>query len=101
MVAYGWKSHKGVRPHRKGGDLRGDFMINEIKEQTIEKARFNLEDGETLENAVQLAIDDIIYDDDLWEIMMEYQRPQDANLDEALNFFYSVVYEEIKEGQND
>ena len=37
--------------------------------------------------------DEFIYYDDLWLIMKYYQRPQDANFNEAINLFYEDLYE--------
>lgn len=37
--------------------------------------------------------DEFIYYDDLWQIMQYYQRPQDANFNEAIELFYNDLYE--------
>lgn len=43
-----------------------------------------------IEDELQYAMDDeLIYDEDLWEIMKHYQLPQDANFDEAIEEFYN------------
>ena len=49
---------------------------------------------EATEEELQQAMDDeLIYDDDLWEIMKYYQRPNEANLDEAMEEFYNDLLE--------
>ena len=42
------------------------------------------------EEDLQQAIDDsLIYYDDQWEIMKQYQNPQEANFSEAIELFYN------------
>lgn len=45
---------------------------------------------EPTEEELQQAMDDeLIYDEDLWEIMKYYQRPSEANFNEAMDEFYN------------
>lgn len=45
---------------------------------------------EPTEEELQYSMDlELIFDDDLWEIMKYYQRPNEANFDEAMEEFYN------------
>ena len=45
---------------------------------------------EPTEEELQYAMDlELIYDEDLWSIMAYYQRPNEANYDEAMEEFYN------------
>ena len=47
-----------------------------------------------IEDELQYAMDiELIYDDDLWQIMRYYQRPCEANLSEAIELFYNDLLE--------
>ena len=61
--------------------------VADIAEAIFERVKDYEEDTE---EALQNAMDDeLIYDDDLWEIMKYYQRPNEANFDEAMDEFYN------------
>ena len=47
----------------------------------------------TEEELWQAMDDELIYDDDLWEIMKYYQRPNEANYEEAMEEFYNDLLE--------
>ena len=65
-----------------------NLKVCEIAEAIIE--RMEDYEGDNLEEALQSAMDDeLIYDDDLWEIMKYYQRPTEANFNEAMEEFYN------------
>lgn len=64
------------------------YKVSIIAESIFERVKDYKEDD--LEDALQYAMDDeLIYDDDLWQIMRYYQRPCEANLSEAIEYFYS------------
>ena len=45
---------------------------------------------EPTEEELQYSMDtELIYDEDLWEIMKYYQRPSEANFNEAMEEFYN------------
>ncbi len=45
---------------------------------------------EDIEEALNQSMnDELIYDDDLWQIMRYYQRPCEANFNEAIEEFYN------------
>ena len=45
---------------------------------------------EPTEEELQYSMDtELIYDEDLWEIMKYYQRPSEANFNEAMDEFYN------------
>ena len=55
-----------------------------------------------IEDAIADEIDShIIYDDDIWEIMKDYQNPQDANYDDAINSLYEDVISMIEEEEEE
>lgn len=70
-------------------------MIEQIKKEIIENARDYLANGETLDDAISLAIGDLHYYEDLWAIMQEYQTPEDANLHNALELLYCDICNEM------
>ena len=55
----------------------------------IAKGIFERMEEPTEEELQQAMDDELIYDEDLWEIMKYYQRPTEANFSEAINYFYS------------
>ena len=61
-----------------------NLKVCEIAESIIERME------EPTEEELQQAMDDeLIYDEDLWEIMKYYQRPNEANFNEAMEEFYN------------
>lgn len=69
--------------------LFGKFnvFVAQIAKSIFERVKDYEED---LEDALQYAMDDeLIYDEDLWEIMKYYQRPNEANFDGAMEEFYN------------
>ena len=82
----------------------GNTAIN-IAEEAVEE--FNKGNYKNIEDAISDEINSqIIYDDDIWEIMKDYQEPQDANYEEAMTSLYEDVIsmieeEEEEEGEND
>ena len=81
----------------------GDTAIN-IAEEAVEE--FNKGNYKDIEDAIADEINSqIIYDDDIWEIMKDYQNPQDANYDDAMESLYedimSMVEEEEEEEEED
>ena len=63
------------------------FVAQIAKEIFLRMGEYEEEDTE---EALQYAMDDeLIYDDDLWQIMRYYQRPCEANFDEAMEEFYN------------
>ena len=76
-----------------------------IAEAALEE--FNKGNYKDIEDAIADEIDSqIIYDNDIWEIMKDYQEPQDANYEEAMTSLYEDVIsmieeEEEEEGEND
>jgi len=75
-------------------DYSASFELVDIIENVIDRIEdIYVEDEDELHDAIIQAIDDsLIYTEDLWEIMKQYQSPQDANWDEAVEEFYNDVY---------
>lgn len=64
-------------------DKFNDFVVQ------IAKGIFESMEDST-EEELKYSMDiELIYDDDLWEIMKYYQRPNEANYDEAMEEFYN------------
>lgn len=64
------------------------YAVSDIAKSIFERVQDYEE--EDLEDALQYAMDDeLIYDDDLWQIMRYYQRPCEANLSEAIELFFN------------
>ena len=69
-----------------------NLKVCEIVKSIFERMEDYKEDD--LEEALRNAMDDeLIYDDDLWEIMKYYQRPTEANFGEAMEEFYNDLLE--------
>lgn len=65
-----------------------NLKVCEIAESIIERME------EPTEEELRQAMDDeLIYTEDLWKIMTYYQTPQEANLSEAMELFYSDLLE--------
>ena len=60
--------------------------------ETVESI-FERMEGPTEEGLRQAMDDELIYDEDLWEIMKYYQRPSEANFYEAMDEFYNDLAE--------
>ena len=61
-----------------------NLKVFEIAELIFERME------EPTEEELQYSMDtELIYDEDLWEIMKYYQRPNEANYDEAMEEFYN------------
>ena len=66
--------------------------VADIAEAIFERMRDYEE--EDIEEALSQSMDDeLIYDEDLWEIMKYYQRPTEANFNEAMEEFYNDLLE--------
>lgn len=73
-----------------------------IAESVIDE--FNKGNYKDIEDAISDEINSqIIYDNDIWEIMKDYQTPQDANYEDAITLLYEDVISMIEEeeGGND
>ena len=75
-----------------------------IAEKVVEE--FNEGNYKDIENAIADEIDSqIIYDNDIWEIMKDYQEPRDANYEDAMSSLYediiSMIEEEEEEEEED
>ena len=64
-----------------------------LKVCEIVKSIFERMEEATEEELQQAMNDELIYDDDLWEIMKYYQRPTEANFNEAMEEFYNDLLE--------
>lgn len=65
-----------------------NLKVCAIAESIIERMEDCTEDE--IEDELQYAMDlELIYDEDLWVIMAYYQRPSEANFDEAMEEFYN------------
>ena len=77
------------------GDTAQDIVEAAVKE--YESGNYS-----NIEDAIADEIDShIIYDDDIWEIMKDYQNPQDANYDDAINSLYEDVISMIEEEEEE
>lgn len=57
----------------------------------------DLNDDDVYENVIDAMNDELIYDEDRWTIMQEYQSPDNADLDSALDDFADDVQAVIRE----
>ena len=72
----------------------------DIVEAAVEE--FNKGNYKDIEDAIADEIDrQTIYDNDIWEIMKDYQTPQDANYDDAINSLYEDVISMIEEEEEE
>lgn len=75
-------------------------MIEDIKEAIKNSAKEDIKNGVDIEDAINNAIDSLlIYNSDIWEVMQYYQRPTEANFEEALDCLCNDIYDEIKSGE--
>lgn len=65
-----------------------NFTVGDIARAIIDRVEFDeIEDDSELYDAIYHAMDDeLIYTDDLWEIMKYYQTPENANLTDAISY---------------
>ena len=69
-----------------------NLKVCSIAESIIERMEEVSKDE--IEEELQYAMDlELIYDEDLWSIMAYYQRPNEANFDEAMEEFYNDLLE--------
>lgn len=76
-------------------DYSVSFELVDIIENVINRIDGILDilDDDELSDAINYAIDDeLIYTEDQWNIMKQYQSPQDADWNEAIDEFYNDVY---------
>lgn len=76
-----------------------DKVVEYVEER---KDEFTDEDGniddDALDRVIQEEFDnDLIYDDDVWEIMAHYQRPQEADYKSAIEDAYNDVYSAVRD----
>lgn len=70
-------------------------IMNKIVEYTIDDIRHNRADS--VEDALNSNIDSsLFYDDDMWDIMKEYQRPSEADWDSAFQAAWEDMYSAIE-----
>ena len=71
-----------------------------IAEESVDE--FNKGNYKDIEDAIADEIDrQTIYDNDIWEIMKDYQTPQDANYDDAINSLYEDIISMIEEEEEE
>ena len=67
-------------------------MIEEIKEAIKNSAKDDIKNGVEIDDAINNAIDSLlIYNSDIWAVMQYYQRPTEANFEEALDCLYNDI----------
>ena len=76
-----------------------DKVVEYVEER---KDEFTDEDGniddDALDRVIQEEFDNaLIYDDDVWEIMAHYQRPQEADYNSAIDDAYNDVYSAVRD----
>lgn len=76
-----------------------DKVVEYVEER---KDEFTDEDGniddDALDRVIQEEFDNaLIYDDDVWEIMAHYQRPQEADYNSAIEDAYNDVYSAVRD----
>lgn len=75
-------------------------MILEIMEAIKNSAIEDIKNGVDIEDAINNAIDYLlVYNCDIWEVMQYYQRPTEANFEDAIDCLYNDIYEEIKSSE--
>lgn len=72
-----------------------DIAVN-IANSAVDE--YSLGNYNTIEEAIHGEIDSrLIFDSEKWEILQNYQRPEEANFSEALEKLISEIYEIIEE----
>lgn len=67
--------------------LNFNFTVGDIARAIIDRVEFSEIEDDELYDAIYHAMDDeLIYTDDLWEIMKYYQTPESANLTDAISY---------------
>lgn len=75
-------------------DLFGYGEIRNIADAILDRAEENIEDYSDPYDAIVDALnDELIYEDDQWTIMKQYQRPSEANFTEAVEEFINDLNE--------
>ena len=71
-----------------------------IAETSVEE--FNKGNYKDIEDAISDGIDSqLIYDNDIWEMMKDYQDPKDANYKDALASLYEDIISMIEEEEDE
>lgn len=82
------------RNEKKLNDLFGYGEIRNIADTILDRAEENIEDYSDPYDAIVDALnDELIYEDDQWTIMKQYQRPSEANFTEAVEEFINDLNE--------
>lgn len=75
-------------------DLFGYGEIRNIADTILDRAEENIEDYSDPYDAIVDALnDELIYEDNQWTIMKQYQRPSEANFTEAVEEFINDLNE--------
>ena len=75
-------------------------MILEIKEAIKNSVKEDIKNGVDIWDAINNAIDCVlVYDCDIWDVMQYYQRPTEANFEEALDCLCNDIYHEIRSSE--
>lgn len=70
-------------------------VLNNIVEYVVDE--INSGSARSLEDSISNNMDSVlIYDDDIWDLMKEYQRPSEANFDEAWQLAWEDIYSAIE-----
>lgn len=70
-------------------------ILNNIVEYVVDDLQHNRVDS--IEDSINNNMDSVlIYTDDLWDLMKEYQRPHEANFDEAWQLAWEDIYSAIE-----
>lgn len=75
-----------IYDHFRSGYVSDDFL------GVVENILGRIDDF-TDDDEIMSAVDDaLIYDDDQWDVMKHYQRPSEANFDEAIEYLIDDIY---------
>lgn len=79
--------------------LNFNSTVGDIARAIIDRVEFDeIEDDNELYDAMYHAMDDeLIFTDDLWEIMKYYQTPESANLTDAISYLLDDLLTAVRD----
>ena len=82
---------------KKFTEVFGFGKLADIASEILDRAGYDREEADASEKIIDALNDSLIYSDDQWEIMKAYQNPEEANFQNALEYFINDLLSVIED----
>ena len=83
---------------KKFTEVFGFGKLADIASEILDRVSdYDREEADAIKKVIDALNDSLIYDDDQWEVMKAYQKPEEANFQNALDDFINDLLSVIED----